>query len=800
MNITPLFKQYLQLKQKAKDAILLFRVGDFYETYFEDAKIFSEVNSVVLTKRTLPDGRTVPMAGVPFHAVDNYIKNLLTAGYKIAIAEQLEEPSNKGNIVKRDIVEIITPGTITSYNYLDEKSFNFLTAIHYANRVFHVLSADISVLEGFVSIVEPSRLINVISYFNPSEVLISSDFPELYKNQLINYRCSVIQNRKYSYEELVRYIIDNNSLFLLERNQMFDVFSLLLSYLEKNIILKPESSIKFRLRKFDDDVIFLDAATIKNLDLVGKNSLAEILGNTSTVFGSRKFKVFITQPLKNRQKIHQRLEAVEYFYNNTDLILDLRTILKKLPDIERILSKFSIYRYSLNDLISCKRFFEVLEELVQKISMIKNTPELIKNILQSIQDSFSSLTELRQMLLNCIDDQIREFQHVDLVIKEGFNHTMDEFIYILKNNDKWLRDYEDELRRRTGIKSLKISYNQVFGYYIEVTKANAKLVPSYFERKQTLVNAERYVTPEIKEFEANLEKAVSTINQLQQELLRYIVSSINENRIHIINLVENISLLDIILALSYAAVINNYVKPEIVEEKVIYMKEARHPVYEKFFEFFVPNDVNITPEKFFIILTGPNMGGKSTYIKTVAINTLMAHIGSFIPCSYAKIGLIDGLYTRIGSSDEIIRNKSTFMVEMLEAAYILDNCTENSLIVMDEIGRGTSTYDGMAIAWAICEYLSTKVKCRSILATHFHQLANLEKVNSNIANYHVKVLEADDRVEFTYKVVKGAAEKSYGIFVAKIAGVKPEVIKIADQVLRNFEKITGIKKVQTKFI
>ncbi|MCS7164763.1 MAG: DNA mismatch repair protein MutS [Candidatus Calescibacterium sp.] len=801
MNLTPLFKQYLQLKEKVKDAILLFRVGDFYETYFEDAKIFSEINSVVLTKRTLPDGKTIPMAGVPFHSVDNYIRNLLNAGYKVAIAEQLEEASASKGLVKRDIVEIITPGTITSYNYLNEKAFNFLVVVDYINGVYQVLAVDISVLDGYIAIANDREVINIISYFSPSEIVFSRRVDDRLKKQIVDIRWIVVQDNEYSLEELKRYTLDENSFFLLENNSFLDVFSLMIAYLKKSVLISSENTLRFRFRTFSGDLILLDSSTLKNLEIVGgKNSLVEVLDYTSTTFGARKFKIFITQPLRNVQKINQRLDVVDFLVQNTHYIINLREKIKKIPDVSRMLSKFSLYKYNLKDFILFKRFFIYLEDFIRELSLIEDPPTLLEEIRSNIGKAFDSLCNLKEVILRGIDDEIVTFEQVELIVKPGFNEQMDSYIYLLKNNADWIKEYENELRSQTGIKSIKVSYNQIFGYYIEVSKANLSAVPSYFERKQTLVNAERFVTPELKEFEVKLKEAVSSVQQLQKEILLQIISLVNQSRLFILDLVENLSVLDVFLSFAYCAVVNNYTRPTITEGKILILKEARHPIYEKFFEKFVPNNLYMDDEKFFIILTGPNMGGKSTFLKTVAMNVLLAQVGSFVPCSQAIIGIVDGIYTRIGSSDDIIKHRSTFMVEMLETAYILDNCSEKSLVVMDEIGRGTSTYDGMAIAWAVSQYLSTVVKCRTILATHFHQLSNLEKFIHSIANYNVEVLELEDRVEFTYKVIKGAAQKSYGIFVAQLAGVKPEVINIANQVLENFEKLTGIKKVQTKLI
>ncbi|MGB9638934.1 MAG: DNA mismatch repair protein MutS, partial [bacterium] len=394
------------------------------------------------------------------------------------------------------------------------------------------------------------------------------------------------------------------------------------------------------------------------------------------------------------------------------------------------------------------------------------------------------------------------FKHneIEVYINKGFNKDLDEYIDILLNSKRWLERYENELKIKTGIKSLKIGYNQVFGYYIEVTKTNLNLVPSYFERKQTLTNAERFTTKELKEFEEKLASSLEKISEIQNLVIYEITEYINTKQEFLLNLIQNIALLDILVNFSYIAIENNYIRPKLVNDKVLKIKGLRHPIYEKYFEYFIDNDINLDEEEYVIILTGPNMGGKSTFLKTVAINVLLSHVGSFIPAKEATIGVVDKILTRMGSGDDIIKKRSTFMVEMLETAYILDNSTEYSLVILDEIGRGTSTYDGMAIAWALCEYFAKTKKCRTLLATHFHQLSNLEKYISAIKNYHVEVIEKEDDIIFTYKIKPGFADKSYGLHVAKIAGVNPEVISIANNILQNFEKFTGIKVVQTKLI
>lgn len=807
-SLTPLLKQYISIRNKYKDCILLFRVGDFYETYFEDARIFSSINNVMLTKKDLLDGYSVPLAGVPFHSVDNYIKNLIKAGYKVAIAEQLEDPKDaKGQVVKRDVVQIITPGTIIQNEYLDNNTFNFLMVIDYVKGNFVFLFSDISALKIFVSKTNFKDLINLIDSIKPSEVIISSRIENKYLlklNEILKINNIVFTALNVddivSYE-IENYLFDKLSLYTLEKNEAVLAFKLLIKSLNYSMI----NNYKFKVYNYiDDESFFIDENTIKNLDLFDSNpSLLNIIDKTLTSFGSRNLKLFTLKPLKNIEKINQRLDVIEFFINNNSYILDIRECLKFLTDVERILPKFLVYKASFKEFQVLKKFLNNITSLIDiliEINKIESLPILAKNIINNIIINHTEVKELQELLNNSILDEVFKYNEVEIYINKGFNKDLDEYIDILLNSKRWLENYEKELRTKTGIKSLKIGYNQVFGYYIEVTKANLNLVPFYFERKQTLTNAERFTTKELKEFEEKLASSLDRIIEIQNLVIYEIIEYVNTKQEFLLNLIENIALLDILISFSYIAMENNYIRPRLVEDKVLKIKGLRHPIYEKYFEYFIENDINLDNEEYVIILTGPNMGGKSTFLKTVAINVLLSHVGSFIPAKEATIGLVDKILTRMGSGDDIIKKRSTFMVEMLETAYILDNSSEYSLVILDEIGRGTSTYDGMAIAWALCEYFAKNKKCRTLLATHFHQLSNLEKYISAIKNYHVEVIEKEDDIIFTYKIKPGFADKSYGIYVAKIAGVHPDVISIANNILQNFEKFTGIKIIQTKLL
>jgi DNA mismatch repair protein MutS len=807
-SLTPLFKQYISIKNKYKDCILLFRVGDFYETYFEDARIFSSINNVILTKKELPDGYAIPLAGVPFHSVDNYIKNLVKAGYKVAIAEQLEDPKDaKGQVVKRDVVQVITPGTIIQNEYLDNNTYNFLMVIDYVKNNFIFLFSDVSALKIFVSKTNFKDLINLIDSIKPSEVIISNKIENKYLQKLNevlrinNIAFNTLSADDVVFDEIENYLFDKVSLYTLEKNEAILAFKLLIKSLNYSMI----SNYKFKVYSYiDNDSFLIDENTIKNLDLFNSNpSLLNIIDKTLTPFGSRNLKLFILKPLKNIEKINQRLDVIEFFIKNNGYIISIREGLKSLTDVERVLPKFLIYKASFKEFQILKKFLNNITNLIDiiiEIYNIKSLPILAKDIINNIIINYNEIKELQELLNKSILDEVFKHNEIEVYINKGFNKDLDEYIDILLNSKRWLERYENELKIKTGIKSLKIGYNQVFGYYIEVTKTNLNLVPSYFERKQTLTNAERFTTKELKEFEEKLASSLEKISEIQNLVIYEITEYINTKQEFLLNLIQNIALLDILVNFSYIAIENNYIRPKLVNDKVLKIKGLRHPIYEKYFEYFIDNDINLDEEEYVIILTGPNMGGKSTFLKTVAINVLLSHVGSFIPAKEATIGVVDKILTRMGSGDDIIKKRSTFMVEMLETAYILDNSTEYSLVILDEIGRGTSTYDGMAIAWALCEYFAKTKKCRTLLATHFHQLSNLEKYISAIKNYHVEVIEKEDDIIFTYKIKPGFADKSYGLHVAKIAGVNPEVISIANNILQNFEKFTGIKVVQTKLI
>jgi len=807
-SLTPLFKQYITIKNRYKDYILLFRVGDFYETYFEDAKIFANINNVILTKKVLPDGYSIPLAGVPFHSVDNYIKNLVKVGYKVAIAEQLEDPKDaKGQVVKRDVIQVITPGTIIQNEYLENNTYNFLIVIDYIRDSFVFLFSDVSALKIFVSKTNFKDLINLIDSIKPSEVLISSRVENKYLEKLNEiFKINNITFNSLNVDDIIgieveKYLFDELSLYTLEKNEAILAFKLLIKLLNYSMI----SSYKFKVYSYiESDSFLIDENTIKNLDLFNTNpSLLNIIDKTLTNFGSRNLKLFILKPLKKLEKIEQRLDVVEFFVKNSGYVISIRENLKDLTDIERILPKFLIYKASFKEFQILKKFFNNVINLIDLLIKLNSSnilPKLAKEIIDNIIINYNQVKDIQDLLNKSVSDEIFKYNEIEIFINKGFHQDLDEYIDILLNSKRWLDSYENELRIKTGIKSLKIGYNQVFGYYIEVTKANLNLVPSYFERKQTLTNAERFTTNELKKFEEKLASSLDKINEIQNLVVYEITDYINGKQKFLLDLIENIALLDIFVNFAYISIENNYIRPILVEDKILNIKGLRHPIYEKYFEYFIDNDINLSKDEYVLILTGPNMGGKSTFLKTVAINVLLAHIGCFIPAKEATIGIVDRILTRMGSGDDIIKKRSTFMVEMLETAYIVDNSTEKSLVVLDEIGRGTSTYDGMAIAWALCEYFAKTKKCRTLLATHFHQLSNLEKYISSIKNYHVEVIEKEDSIVFTYKIKPGFADKSYGLHVAKIAGVNPEVLNIAQNVLLNFEKFTGIKIIQTKLI
>ncbi|WP_313345657.1 DNA mismatch repair protein MutS [Sedimentibacter sp.] len=794
---TPMMEQYLGIKEQYKDCILLYRLGDFYEMFFEDAITASKVLEIALTGRDCGQEERAPMCGVPFHAVDSYISRLIENGYKVAICEQLEDPSVAKGIVKRDVVRVITPGTIIDQNMLDEKSNNYLACI-YIDKGFGLSYVDISTGDLYVTENislsdfdisnenKYSLLKEEISKINPSEVISNA----LTENDFIDSMITVVNTPSYS--ECKSIILKHFNVVSLDSFGMADnnnaVFSLaiLINYLNQTQKTSLEHINKLHFYNMGE-YLYLDSSTRKNLELIetvrgkkGQGTLYNVLDYTQTAMGGRLLKKWIEEPLKNINNINNRLDAVEELYNNVMISNNIKESLKSIYDIERLISRIVYGNCNGRDLNALKQSVYGLPDL--KIEISELSSQLFKNIYERL-DTLNDIYEL-------IDNSIVEEPPIAIkeggIIKSGYDTELDEIREITIHGKNWISELQGKEREETGIKNLKIGYTKVFGYYLEVTKSYLNLVPDYYIRKQTLANCERYVTPELKEMEAKILNADELMIKLEYELFLKIRHQIKEQVNRIQETAYNIAVIDVLNSLSIAAVKNNYTRPSMNSKGYIKITEGRHPVIEKIMknEMFVPNDTYIdNKEHRMSIITGPNMAGKSTYMRQVALIALLSHIGSFIPAKEAEICVLDKIFTRVGASDDLSQGQSTFMVEMSEVSNILNNATENSLLILDEIGRGTSTYDGLSIAWSVVEYITKKIKSKTLFATHYHELSELESKLKSVKNYRILIKEIDDKIIFLRKIAEGSVDRSYGIQVANLAGLPNEVIARAKEIL-----------------
>ncbi len=781
-QITPLIHQYRKIKEKYKDCILFFQVGDFYETFFEDAKLISKVLQIALTKRQ----EGVPLAGVPIHAAQPYIERLVKEGYKVAICQQLEEPK-PGKIVKRGVVEVITQGTIVDSEILPTKEYNFLMAIYKENKKAGIAIVDVSTGEFLTTELDDNELQDEIDRLSPKEILIPENMEDF------NYQNITRLPLSYFDEVMAEEILKEHfgvytlSGFGIEDKPLCKRSSgAVLQYIRETKRSKAEHIKKLRFYRRKDYMI-IDDATRRNLELIKKigtddkkGTLLWVMDNTLTPMGARLLRKEILAPLIDKKKIEERLELTDVFYQNKDLLKEIREKLEKISDIERITTKIALERANPRDLIALKNSIKILPE----INKILEKSEKLKNL---------KLKELRK-IYELIDKAIVENPPQTIteggILKKGYMKELDELREISLNSKKLISEMEERERRRTGIQSLKIGYNTVFGYYIEVTKANLKYVPKDYIRKQTLVNAERFVTEELKRLEEKILSCEEKIKQIEYEEFCKIRRKIKEKIEDLQEVSEKLGFIDLISNFAYISIKNNYRKPEIHDGYEIVIKRGRHPVVEKLIEEeFIPNDTVLNDNQQILIITGPNMSGKSTYLRQVALIVIMAQMGCFVPADYAKIGIVDRVFTRIGASDDLSRGVSTFLAEMIETSNILNNATKRSLVLLDEIGRGTSTFDGMAIAWATTEYLLKNVGCKTLFATHYHELVDLQTISSKIKNFHFSAKRYKDRLIFMRELRAGGCDDSFGIDVAKMAGIPDDVVKRARKLLSEMEKL-----------
>lgn len=801
LGSTPMMKQYQEIKNAYKDCILFYRLGDFYEMFGPDAEVASKVLDIALTSREAGKGNRIPMCGVPFHSAETYIAKLIRKDYKVAICEQIEDPKSAKGIVKRDVIKIITPGTVLNNNILKEKSNNFLVSVAINENVYGLAAVDISTGDFYTTEIENKEdLLNEVLRFDPAECIISQNEVEskmletILKDAVnINYHLEYAFKIDYCQKLLLEHFNVNSlqSLGCQEFIQATRAAGAALDYLL--VTQKSSPSNLTRLKVYNiRDTMYLDYATKKNLELTQsinsedkKNSLLSVLDHTVTSLGARMLKSWLEKPLIIAEEIQNRLDATEEFYNDSNLRLPLRKLLNSVYDLERISAKISFGSANAKDLLSLKNSLFNLPDI--KKCLKKTSSFSLKNI----HNSFDDLADIHLLLENTLSSDPPFSLREGNLIKDNCDEEVDRLRNITQNGKEWILGLEQAEKNKSGIKSLKIGYNKVFGYYIEVTKSNLHLVPDDYIRKQTLANAERYITPELKEKEAQVIGADDQLKNLEYQLFVNLRDKIKEHTPRILDVSKKIAELDCLTALADVAISENYVKPQLSSDGTFNISKCRHPVVEKNLEeqWFIPNDINLnSKDERFLIITGPNMGGKSTYCRSVAIASILMQIGSFIPAEIATLPIVDRVFARVGANDNLSTGQSTFMVEMSEVANIINNATANSLIILDEVGRGTSTYDGLSIAWALTEYIHTSIKAKTLFATHYHELIKLENELEGVKNYCVSVKEEGEDIVFVRKIISGAADKSYGIQVAKLAGLPNNLIKRANDLLSKLEK------------
>lgn len=802
MKLTPMMQQYQTVKNAHPDQILFFRLGDFYEMFLDDAILVSKELELTLTKRsTAGDG--IPMCGVPYHAAESYINKLVNKGYKVAICEQIGDPKAKG-LTKREVIKIITPGTVMNESALTSSKNNYIALIYEENHTIYLAGADISTGECFYSIYDgPDRcqlLFDELYRLMMPELLLIKPFS--YERELKNFLSLRLNNCLVN--ELTEITSQVEDLML----QHFDVhnrpdnkiahkaIATLLEYLHETV--KTDLTHLNKLTYLDSSKsLFIDTYTLRNLEITRnlrdggkKDTLYDVLDFTKTAMGSRLLRKWLEYPLLSPKKINDRLDAVANLVSDFSLRNNLREQLKEIYDFERLLTRMEVGTANARDMNALKSSLYVLPAI--KKSLAKATAKLLVNIHQKISTYDDLVVLIDKAIVEDPSFSIREGGF----IKDGYNQELDEYRNIAKNSKRLLQQMEEDEKNKTGIKSLKIGYNKVFGYYIEVRHSSTEMVPENYIRKQTLANAERYITPELKEFETKILGAQEKIVQLEYNLFAELRDILKTNISSIQNTAHEIAILDVLVSLAQAGDEYNYIRPKLLDDGTIHIKDGRHPLVERILnrDLFVPNDTHLdNAQNEIMIITGPNMAGKSTYMRQSALLTLMTQVGSFIPAREASISPVDKIFTRIGASDDLVSGQSTFMVEMNEVSHILKYATNKSLVILDEIGRGTSTYDGMSIARAVIEHIRDHIGAKTLFATHYHELTDLED-DVHVKNYCIAVKEKGSDVTFLRRIIRGSADKSYGIHVAKLAGLPQEVVKRAETILIDLENTAPTKE------
>ncbi len=807
-EFSPMMRHYLETKEQYKDCILFYRLGDFYEMFFDDAITTSRELELTLTGKDCGQEERAPMCGIPFHAAEVYISRLIGKGYKVAICEQVEDPKQAKGIVKREVIRVVTPGTVIESNMLDEKKNNYIMSIYKNGLYFGMAVCDISTGDFFATQIKETNnfavLLDEISRYTPAEIVV---------NDMLFNTTEEVNKIKERFECYLSKLEDN--IFETGYDTSFDNFSIysdgriiedkdekklaiiasngLVNYLNDTQKIKLEHINKINIYN-TTKYMALDINTRRNLELTEKmrdkskkGTLLWVLDKTSTSMGGRQLRRWINDPLIDITEINNRLDSVKELKDSLILKGDLIDSLKRVYDVERLIGKISYGNANARDLVSLKNSVGKLPDI--KILLEKTESKMLKNLYEELDE----LKDIYELINSAIVEEPPITIKEGGIIKLGYNSEIDEYKEATINGKKWIVELEATEKEKTGIKNLKVGYNKVFGYFLEVTKSYLSQVPDYYIRKQTLANAERYITEDLKNLEEKTLGAQDKLIDLEYKVFQDIRTKIASQIQRIQTAASIVSTLDVLCSFATVAMDLNYCMPIVDNSGEINIKDGRHPVIEKMLSAgeFIENDTYLNKDADRLsIITGPNMAGKSTYMRQVALITLMAQIGSFVPASYAKIGVVDKIFTRVGASDDLSMGQSTFMVEMMEVANILKEATNNSLVILDEIGRGTSTYDGLSIAWAVAEYIANKEKCgaKTLFATHYHELTELENRLEGVKNYSIAVKEKGEDVIFLRKIVKGGTDESYGIHVAKLAGVPKDVLKSANDILKGLER------------
>ena len=798
---TPLMIQYDEIKSNYSDSILLFRMGDFYETFSADAVLVSELLGIVLTKRSNGKAADVDLAGFPYHSLDNYLPKLVKGGHKVAICEQIEDPSQVKGIVKRKVIEVVTPGTITSEQILDQKKNNFIACIIKQKSEVGISIIDTSTGEFYTGECHLIELSELLSKYNPSEVVIPKS--DVFNTEdwylRLHPHVTSIDNWTFNYDNSYRELIDHFNVKSLKgfgvENFLLGIISAggLFTHLKNNLSLSV-SHLKKISPIQNIGIMGLDGFTVRNLEIFnslssqnGKGTLISSVDYTLTAGGGRLLVQWIKRPLAVKSKIEDRLEIVETFFCENFLLKELRINLKKTLDVERIIAKICRRSGTPRELVGLSNTLDIYDKSLEIFQNFKH--------LSAYTIKYKKLIDLKTEINKTLKEDPPASIKKGNVIKSGIDYQLDDYRDILNNGKSWIAKFQQDERQRLGISSLKVSFNRVFGYYIEITKTHQDKVPDAYIRKQTLVNSERYITENLKIYEEKVLNAESNIYELENKIFQKLVDFVSTEVLKIQNNAAIFNDIDVLSSFAYLAILKNYTRPNINEKSVLKIINGRHPVIEDLLpatQKFIANNLSMDIKTSQIhLITGPNMAGKSTFLRQTGIIVLLAQIGSYVPAESAEVGIVDKLFTRVGASDNLAGGESTFLVEMNEAANILNNATERSLILFDEVGRGTATFDGLSIAWAIVEYLheDDSINARTLFATHYHELSVLEDKLKRLQNFHVEVKEYDDKIIFLRKIIRGSGDKSYGIQVAKMAGLPPSVVSRAKEILiHKFDK------------